>query len=175
MITTLARPRALSFRVRLRARLIRLALLLTAIAGLGVLAGCNSGPAGLVPGTGPLISVQHQGGMCMDGPCDFAIVLERDGRVVEKRATDKEVGRIPAEAYAALEAAIQSTDFEAMRANPFTGECPTAFDGQKQIFEFSVGTATQRLDSCETELDWSSPLFLAIVATLGEWVQAPLF
>ena len=58
---------------------------------------------------------------------------------------------------------------------PFTGECPIAFDGQKQIFEFSVGSTTQRLDSCESELDWSSPLFIAMVGALGEWIQAPLF
>jgi hypothetical protein len=111
----------------------------------------------------------------MDGPCDFSVVLERDGRVHDGKDPATNLGRLPAEAYAGLEAAIQATDFAAMRAKPFTGECPIAFDGQKQVFEFSVGGTIQRLDSCESELDWSSPLFIAIVAALGEWVQAPLF
>lgn len=174
MSTTLARPRGIPFQVRLRARLIRLALLFSAVASIGVLAGCN-GAISLAPASGPLVTVRHEGGMCMDGPCDYTIVLERDGRVLKQRATEEQVGRIPAEAFAALDAAIQSTDFATMREKPFTGECPIAFDRQKQIFEFSVGSTKQTLDSCETELDWSSPLFIAIVGALGEWVQAPLF
>jgi hypothetical protein len=150
-------------------------LLFSALASVALLAGCNAAANLAVPGTGPLLTVRHEGGMCMDGPCDFSVVLERDGRVHDGKDPATNLGRLPAEAYAGLEAAIQATDFAAMRAKPFTGECPIAFDGQKQVFEFSVGGTIQRLDSCESELDWSSPLFIAIVAALGEWVQAPLF
>jgi hypothetical protein len=175
MVSTLARPRGLPFRVRLRARLIRLVLLFSAFVSLGSLAGCSAAENLAVPGTGPLLTVQLVGGMCMDGPCDFAVVLERDGRVHDGKTPDGNLGRVSAQAYAALDAAIQTTDFGAMRAKPFTGECPIAFDGQKQIFEFSAGGTTQRLDSCESELDWSSPLFIAMGAALGEWIQAPLF
>lgn len=174
MVTTLARPRG-SFRVRLRARLIRLVLLFSAVASIALLAGCNAATNLAVPGTGPLLTVRHEGGMCMDGPCDFLVVLERDGRVHDGKTPATNLGRISADAYAALDLAIQSADFAAMRAKPFTGECPIAFDGQKQVFEFSVGGAIQRLDSCESELDWGSPVFIAIVGALGEWVQAPLF
>lgn len=175
MVTSLARPRGLPFRVRLRARLIRLALLFSAFAMIGALAGCNAAGNLGVPGTGPLLTVRLQGGMCMDGPCDSAVVLERDGRVHGGETPEGNLGRVSAEAFATLDAAIQATDFVAMRAKPFTGECPIAFDGQKQIFEFSAGGTTQRLDSCETELDWSSPLFIATLAALGEWIEAPLF
>jgi hypothetical protein len=175
MVTTLARPRGLPFSVRVRAQLIRLVLLFSAIASVGALAACNAATSLTVPGTGPLLTVRLEGGMCMDGPCDSAVVLERDGRVHSAAKPPNDLGRVSAEAYAALDAAIQTTDFAAMRAKPFTGECPIAFDGQKQVFEFSVGSTTERLDSCESELDWSSPLFLAMVAALGEWIQAPLF
>lgn len=175
MVTTPARPRGLPFGVRLRARLIRLVLLFSAIASTGVLAGCDAAADLTVPGSGPLVTVRLEGGMCMDGPCDSAVVLERDGRVHSAAKPPNELGRVSAQTYAALDAAIQTTDFAAMRAKPFTGECPIAFDGQKQAFEFSVGSTTQRLDSCESELDWSSPLFIAMVAALGEWIQAPLF
>jgi hypothetical protein len=175
MVTTLARPRGLPFHVRLRARLIRLVLLFSAIASLGALAGCDAAANLGVPGTGPLLTVSLEGGMCMDGPCDSAVMLERDGRVHSAAKPPNDLGRVSAQAYAALDAAIQATDFDAMRAKPFTGECPIAFDGQKQVFEFSVGGTIQRLDSCESELDWSSPVFIAMVAALGEWIQAPLF
>ena len=175
MTTTLARPRGLPLRARLRARLIRLALLLSVLAVGSVLAGCTQAAELVVPVTGPLVVVRHEGGMCMDGPCDNSVILERDGRVHSAEKPPNDLGRVSAEAYAALNAAIQTTDFAAMRSKPFTGECPIAFDGVKQVFEFSVGATTERLDSCETELDWSSPLFIAIVAAMGEWVQAPLF
>ena len=78
--------------------------------------------------------------MCMDGPCDSAVILERDGRVHSAAKPPNDLGACRADAYAALDAAIRTTDFAAMRAKPFTGECPIAFDGQKQIFEFSVGS-----------------------------------
>ena len=175
---TLSRaPRAVSLRVRLRARLIRLALLLSlvALAG-GSLGACNSAGTGeLVPGTGPLVTVQSRGGMCPEGMCDTTVVLERDGRVHDGKTPPTNHGRVNADAYAALEAAIRATDFAAMKAKPFTGECPIAFDGQEQIFEFFVGTTTQRLASCEVEIDWSSPLFIAVAGALGEWIAIPLF
>lgn len=170
-----ARSRAVPLRVRLRARLIRLALLLSAVALVAALAGCNAATNLAVPGTGPLLTIRHEGGMCMDGPCDFTVVLERDGRVHDGETPPANLGQVSAESFGALEAAIQVTDFEALRARPFTGECPIAFDGQKQVFEFAVGGTVQRLDSCESELDWGSPLFIAMVGALGEWIQAPLF
>ncbi len=175
MTTALARPRGLPLRVRIRARLIRLALLFGLVGAVSLLAGCAQAANLVVPGSGPLLTVRMEGGMCMDGPCDSAVILERDGRVHSAEKPPNDLGRVPADAYAALNAAIESTDFDAMRAKPFTGECPIAFDGQKQVFEFSVGATTERLDSCETELDWTSPLFLALVAAMGEWIQAPLF
>ena len=173
--TTLRRPLALPLRVRLRARQVRLVLLFSAIAGGTLLAGCNAASNLAVPGSGPLLTVRLEGGLCMDGPCDSAVVLERDGRVHDGATPPNHLGQVSGEAYTALDAAIRATNFADMRAKPFTGECPIAFDGQKQVFEFSVGTSTERLDSCESELDWSSPLFITMVAALGEWIQAPLF
>lgn len=175
MITTLARARRLPFRMRLRARRIRVVLLFSTLAIVAAIAGCNSATNLTVPESGPLLTVRLEGGMCMDGPCDSAVILERDGRVHSAAKPPNDLGRVSGDAYTALDAAIRATDFAAMRAKPFTGECPIAFDGQKQVFEFSIGAKTERLDSCESELDWSSPLFVAMVGALGEWIQAPLF
>jgi hypothetical protein len=138
------------------------------------LAGCSSGGVPL-SGAGPLVTVQARGGMCPEDMCDSTVVLERDGRVHDGKTPPTNRGRVSAEAYAALDAAIRATDFAAMKAKPFTGECPIAFDGQELIFEFSVGTTTQRLASCEVEIDWSSPLFIAVAGALGEWIAIPLF
>ena len=74
----------------------------------------------------------------------------------------------------ALNAAIAATDFAALKAKPFTGECPIAFDGQELIFEFATLAGTQRLASCEVDIDWGHPLFIAVAAALGEWIPLPL-
>jgi hypothetical protein len=75
---------------------------------------------------------------------------------------------------AALTAAISSTDFPAMKARTFTGQCPVALDGQELTFEFAAPGGTQRIASCEVDIDWGSPLFVAVAAALGQWVPLPL-
>lgn len=113
--------------------------------------------------------------MCPEGACDTKVVLERDGRVHDGKTPQTVLGRVTANSYAALDVAMQSADFAAMKAKPFTGECPVNFDGQEQIFEFSVVGGTQRLASCEVEIDWRSPPFIDLAGALGEWVSIPLF
>ena len=168
-------PRPVSFRMRLRARIIRLAMLLSVVAMSTVsLAACSSAGSVELPGTGPLVTVQLRGGHCMEGMCDQRVVLERDGRVHSAEAPPKELGRVPAEALATLTAAVQAADYTTLKARPFTGECPVNFDGQELIFEFGVGAGTQRIASCEVEFDWSHPLFVAVGVALGEWIPVPL-
>jgi len=69
---------------------------------------------------------------------------------------------------------VAATDFAALKSHPFTGECPVAFDGEELVFEFAIGTGSQRIASCEVEIDWGHPLFIAVGAALGEWIAMPL-
>ena len=174
MIQTRA-TRPISLRTRLRARLIRLAMLLvTVLAPVGVVAACTSGSPANVPGTGPLVTVQMRGGMCPDGACDSSVTLERDGRVHSSAKPPNNLGVVPAAQMNTLAAAVAGTDFAALKARPFTGECPIAFDGQELVFEFATLTGTQTLASCQVEIDWGHPLFIAVGAALGEWIPIPL-
>ena len=167
-------PRPISFRMRLRARLLRLAMLLTLAAmATGALAACSQAGSVTIPGTGPLVTVSMRGGMCMDGPCDRSVILERDGRVHEAAKEPNDLGVVGAEAMSTLTAAVAAADYATIKSKPFTGECPVNFDGQELIFEFAFGTGTQRIASCETEIDWSSPLFVAVATALGEWIPIP--
>ena len=75
---------------------------------------------------------------------------------------------------AAIDAAIRLTDFEALKSHPFTGECPVAFDGQEIVFEFSTPAGPERLASCEVEIDYGLPLFVAVANALGPFVPLPL-
>lgn len=151
----------------------RAASILIAVVVLSVLAGCGATGVDL-PGTGPLISVQLRGGMCMEGACDSRVILEPDGRVHDDATPPKDLGLVPAQTMATLTAAVKGTDYASIKSHPFTGECPIAFDGQELIFEFSVGSGTQRVASCEVDIDWGHPLFIAVGIALGEWIPLPL-
>lgn len=147
----------------------RLILLATVVAAS---VGCNAATT-ILPGTGPLVTVTTRGGMCADGPCGGSVVLDRDGRVRSAAKPPNDLGKVPAAAMNTLTAAIAATDFAALKSHPFTGECPVNVDGQELIFEFSPGGGTQRIASCEVDIDWGHPLFVALGVALGQWVAMP--
>ena len=128
----------------------------------------------MTPGTGPLVTVTMHGGNCVGGiTCDTTIYLDRDGRAHSAAKPPNDLGQVPADVMATLTTAVAQTDYAAMKSHKFTGQCPTAVDGQELIFEFAVGTGTQRISSCEVAIDWHGPLFLSVHAALGQWVGLP--
>lgn len=153
---------------------VRTTLRLAVLATILSLSACTTLGSVVLPATGPLLTVSTRGGMCAGGACDTSVILDRDGRVHAAAKPPNDLGRVSAEQMATLTAAIAATDFNALRARPFTGECPVNFDGQELIFEFSVGSGTQRIASCEVDIDWGHPLFVAVGVALGQWVPIPL-
>jgi hypothetical protein len=63
---------------------------------------------------------------------------------------------------ARMRVAIDTTDFAALKRHRFTGECPVNFDGQESIYQFATSAGVERIASCETQIDESHPLFVAI-------------
>ena len=139
-----------------------------------ILAACSPAVvASLLPvASGPLVTVTTRGGECVNGPCGSTIVIEHDGRVHQTAPTSAELGALPANALTAVDAAVRTTDFESLRARQFTGECPTAFDGQEVIYEFGAPGGVERIASCETEIDADQPPF-SIVTTALESLRVP--
>ena len=138
------------------------ALLLCAVA----FAACNALPGAVPTPSGPLVTVSTRGGECPAGMCESQVVIERDGRVHALKPAVKEFGKVPGNALTALDAAIRASDFAAIKAKKFTGECPVNFDGQEVIYEFSTPSGVQRIASCEVEIDENHPLFLAVTQAL---------
>jgi hypothetical protein len=134
-----------------------------AIVALVVLTACASAAveSSAAP-QGPLLTVTTRGGLCPDGLCGSTVAIERDGRLHQVAPKSIEVGKVTPQRIAALAAAIDATDFSALRRNRFTGECPVNFDGQETIYQFATATGVERIASCETQIDESHPLFLAI-------------
>lgn len=143
---------------------IRLPVVALALAVLS--AACSLLPAGLLPdGSGILVTVETRGGECPGGPCGERIVIHRDGTVETARSDATAGPPIPAETVALIAGQIATTDWTAVRAVPFTGECPTAFDGQETVYTFPTAAGVQVFSSCENDLS-GVEVFTTIQETL---------
>ncbi len=129
-------------------------------------------PTAPVP-AGPLVTVQTRGGMCPGAPCGSTLILERDGRVHLTAKPPNDLGTVPPATLAALDAAIRSTDFVALKSHPFTGQCPTDFDGQETVYDFGTPGGIETIATCEVAVDFGSPLFVAVAAALGPFIPLP--
>ncbi len=132
------------------------------------------GACGVLPEVGgvrSLVTVEFHGGLCADGAeCSSSTNLNSDGSVTGDAKPPNVLGRMAPGVLARLQAAIAAADFDAIRSKPFTGTCPTAFDGQEAVFTFHLPSGDIRLGECEFELDQSSPLFDAVGAAMGAGV-----
>lgn len=141
------------------------AILAVAVAVAVAAVACSSVPA-IPVASGPLVTVTTRGGECLDGPCGGTTVIARDGRVRQTVPTAADLGQVPADVLTALDAAIKTTDFDAIRAVQFDAECPVNVDGQEFIYEFGAPGGVERVASCETRIDPGHPLFAAVTAAL---------
>jgi len=167
------RLRPPAIRVTRRPRVLIEAACLLAIATIA--SGCSPGTSTPLPlVTGPLLTIETRGGLCPDGPCGATVVIERDGRVHQAAKPPNDLGIVPPAVLAALDAAIRTTDFAELRSHPFTGQCPTAYDGQEIVFEFGVPGGVERIATCEVAVDFGSPLFRAASTALAPYVSLPI-
>ena len=104
-----------------------------------VIAGCA-----LVPSpaeSGRLVTVEAHGGRCLDGECRRVVAIESDGLVHQLEPDEVEIHRVTDKTVDVYRAALGITDFDVIRSRPFTGECPTAFDGMEVIYTFATAGA----------------------------------
>jgi hypothetical protein len=106
--------------------------------------------------------VSVTGGECPNGPCGADYAIHADGRV---DGPDGAPPSIPSAQVATIAALAAATDWDGVRAVPFTRECPTAFDGQKHVYAFPADTGELVFDSCEFDLS-AVPVIQAIDAAL---------
>jgi hypothetical protein len=152
-----------------RAQVIAIVVLAVVVGGLA--GACSIAGSG---GSGPLVTVTMRGGNCLNPPCESTVYLERDGRVHSADKPPNDLGTVPADQVAAIDAAIRLTDFAELRTHPFTGECPVNFDGQEVVYEFSAPTGIERIESCQVEVDPGAPVFMAVATALGAYVPLPV-
>lgn len=122
---------------------------------------------------GVILTVETRGGRCVDGPCGETFFVERDGLVHQAAKQPNEIGIVPPAELAALDEAIRTTDFAALKSHRFTGTCPTAYDGQELVFEFHAPGGVERIASCEVNVDFGEPLFVAVANAVGPFIALP--
>jgi hypothetical protein len=134
---------------RVRSLATRFSLLVVAAIVVGA---CGLLPPGAVPEVlNPvLVSYEASGGECPQGPCGFKAQILRDGRVLRSDGMPQSVD---AQTLADLTRQIERTDWDAILAKPFEGECPRNFDGQEETYTFNVAPQPVIIASCTTAID----------------------
>ncbi|HEY7133311.1 MAG TPA: hypothetical protein VH440_13740 [Candidatus Limnocylindrales bacterium] len=109
-----------------------------------------------------LVSIESKGGECATGLCTRLVNIEGDGRLHEVIPKDHVIGTVPEDLLDALRARIEQADYRQIRSKPFTGTCPTAYDGQQVIYTFHVTTGDREIDACKVAIDPKDPLFVTL-------------
>ncbi len=115
----------------------------------------------------PILSIETRGGECAEGACTRLVNIDDNGRIHEVIPKDRVVGMVPKELVDALLLEMVQANFTLIQSKPFTGECPTAFDGQETIYTFHVATGDEEVASCKIAIDENHPLFRAVAAALA--------
>ena len=151
---------------RLRRLLAVPTIVVAAALAVALLAGCSVlGPVasgGLGGGEGQLVSIDAQGGHCLEGACAAVTTILRNGQLTVEGSGEPVTDAVDPSLLTQL-AAVDSADYARIMAVPFTGECPTAFDGQELTYTFHpAGRPPVTIASCEVAIDPADPLFRTI-------------
>jgi hypothetical protein len=114
------------------------------------------------------VTVETSGGMCIDGPCGSTVTISSDGKVTQSAPKAADLGTVSEPTLDAMLTEIEQADFDAIKAQPFTDTCPIAYDGQKYVYTFTIGSEVEKIDSCEVVVDPANPLFVAVNAAIAE-------
>jgi hypothetical protein len=133
---------------------VRIARVALAFLVMLVVAACQAierlpADVGLAPA--PLVTVEMSGGRCVDGQCASQATLDASGRMVMFDGTE---ATIPSERVARIVDSIAATDWSAIMANPFQGECPTAFDGAELTWTILTPAGALEIADCTIAVDY---------------------
>ena len=115
----------------------------------------------------PLLAITAVGGLCRDTGhghmCSSTVVVHDDGSYRVSGDVPQELkGALAQQLIQRLRTAIEHADFTALRATPFTGPCPTAWDGQELTYTFSTPHGPEQISSCRTAIDHKTPVFQTV-------------
>ena len=116
-------------------------------------------PTPVLAGDGLLVTYLARGGHCRTGTCEYVAEITADGRVT---TSDGVTATVDPMSLGLLTRGIAEADWDAIRAVPFTGECPVNFDGQESVYTFHVLPEPIVIESCVTEVDTTQEPFQTV-------------
>lgn len=119
-----------------------------------------------------LLSMKLSGGFCQYGQCWAVREIAEDGSYVVADGTGAQnSGTLDPTLLTELKAQIEQADFAEIKAQPFTGTCPIAYDGQEVTYTFHTAQGEHTFSNCEVGIDETSPLFQTIEQALTLMTQ----
>jgi hypothetical protein len=106
-----------------------------------------------------LVSVINRGGLCSYGLCEAEYTILHTGELKKtlfefnkakktyEKITQTEV--LNPTDFIQLKSLIQTTDFSGILKSQFTEICPSAYDGEQNLFSFYPNNQEIKLDSCQ--------------------------
>lgn len=118
------------------------------------------------PTSPALVEIVQRGGLCSYGGCKSVTVVRSDGSVTSTTNGESTRKQLTAAQLGGLQSAIHGASFAAIKARPFKGTCPTAYDGMETIYTFHLPSGDQVLASCTFAIDPEVGLFKTINALM---------
>jgi len=115
------------------------------------------------------IKIVSRGGMCPHGNCGTTVIIDANGSYTWTEGSGgsgsesvRGTGQLQRSEIDKLLHEIDSTDFVRVKSEKFQGTCPTAFDGQENVYYFPTREGEEIISSCTYAIDKNEPLFIHI-------------
>ena len=96
----------------------------------------------------PIVSIYSSGGNCLFATCDSLLIILRDGSWIYTMGGKESKGKIEYQMVTKLARIMKNTNFEELRQKPFTGVCPSAYDGMESTYTFYIQGRKEELNNC---------------------------
>jgi hypothetical protein len=110
---------------------------------------------------GYVVKVGFSGGLCPEPGCGWEDTFRADGSYTRKRGQTATDGQVDAGLVQAVQQALATADFAAIKAKKYQGLCATAVDGSETTYTFAALDGEQVIPGCTYAVDPKDPLFAA--------------
>ena len=112
-----------------------------------------------------LLKMSFDGGLApggLTGHSEFVVTRAGNYSFSEDVGVKKKTGVVLKADLDALAQEIDNADFLTMKSKKFTGDCPTANDGQEVTYTFYTQKGIEVIASCQVAIDGKAPLFVKV-------------
>lgn len=120
-----------------------------------------------------LLSVYAYGGLCPNNnACSTTTIIKNNGTILiipsvyfngsTNSLNTPFIGTLNSTELYKLTTLINSENFSALSSHPFTGTCPTAYDGQEVVYTFNTSNGNKTIDNCKIAINSTDNLFKEI-------------